>query len=167
MRSRISFLTGLLVCLIIIMGFRLTLKHDTEPNFKIISFEEFEKIKSKESNKLRIFNFWATWCAPCIKEMPYFETVSQNDASVELVFISLDDGRKPEKVTTFLEKKNIKSPVYLLNDVDYNQWIDKINPNWSGAIPATLFVQPSGENHFHEGELEESELEALINKLKP
>ena len=134
-------------------------------DFKIITFEEFEVVLNKDSDKLRIYNFWATWCAPCVKEMPYFEMASQKNDSIELVFISMDDGRNPERVTNFMEKRNIKSPVFLLDDVDYNKWINKVNPEWSGAIPATMFIKPDGERHFHEGELEESELKKLIEQL--
>lgn len=135
-------------------------------NFRIISFDEFEKITNKPSDKLRIYNFWATWCAPCVKEMPDFEKVNMADPEVELVFISMDDGRKPERVTAFMDRKNIKAPVLLLDDVDFNSWIDKVSENWSGAIPATLFIQPNGKKHFHEGQLNEEELETLINQLK-
>ncbi len=134
-------------------------------NFKIINFEEFEVVLNKDSEKLRIYNFWATWCAPCVKEMPYFEKASQEDDAIELVFISMDDGRNPERVTNFMAKGNIKSPIFLLVDVDYNKWIDKVNPEWSGAIPATMFIKPNGERHFHEGELEEPELKKLIEQL--
>ncbi|MFN3997887.1 TlpA family protein disulfide reductase [Algoriphagus sp.] len=134
--------------------------------FKIISFEEFETMTLGPSDNLRVFNFWATWCAPCIKEMPYFDQAAENHSGLELVFISLDDGRKPDRVTNFIQKRKVKAPVFLLDDVDYNRWIDKVDPSWSGAIPATLFIKPSGERHFHEGELDEEELNLLIEKLK-
>lgn len=138
----------------------------SEPTFKIISFPEFEKIVNTPSKKIRIYNFWATWCGPCVKEMPYFENIQEQDSSIELIFISMDDGRKPERVTSFIEKKGIKAPVFLLNDVDYNKWIDKVDPSWSGAIPATLFVKPDGTKSFHEGEVTETELKSIINQLK-
>ncbi len=134
--------------------------------FKIINYPQLEELISEKSDKLRVFNFWATWCAPCIKEMPHFEKINKDDSDVELFFISMDDGRKPDRVTNFIEKRNIIAPVYLLDDIDYNAWIDKINPEWSGAIPATLFVKPDGSQHFHEGEVNEKELRFLIKKLK-
>ena len=133
---------------------------------KIISYPEFEQMLSEPSEQIRIFNFWATWCAPCIKEMPHFEKVSQADPSLELSFISLDDGRKPERVSNFIEKRKISSPVYLLDDIDYNKWISKVHEDWSGAIPATLFIDAKGEKHFYEGEMSEEELLTIINKLK-
>lgn len=139
---------------------------DRNESFRIISFDEFKEITNKSSEKLRIYNFWATWCAPCVKEMPDFEKVNAADPEVELVFISMDDGRKPERVTAFMDKKNIKAPVLLLDDVDFNSWIDKVSENWSGAIPATLFIRPNGKEHFHEGQLNEEELKKLVNQLK-
>jgi thiol-disulfide isomerase/thioredoxin len=136
------------------------------PPLEVISFETFEQMTQKPSEKIRIYNFWATWCAPCVKEMPAFEKVSSEDTSVELLFISLDDGRRPERVTAFIEKRGVKSPVFLLNDVDFNSWINKVSEKWSGAIPATLFIKPNGDRIFHEGDLDEIELRELISQLK-
>lgn len=138
----------------------------SSPPLEIISFEAFEQMTQKPSEKIRIYNFWATWCAPCVKEMPAFEKVSLEDSGVELLFISLDDGRRPERVTAFIERRAVKAPVFLLNDVDFNSWINKVSEKWSGAIPATLFVKPNGERVFHEGELDEKELKQLISQLK-
>ncbi len=141
-------------------------KFNIHSEFAIIDFPEFERLTKESSQKIRIFNFWATWCAPCVKEMPYFQKVQEEDTEVDLIFISMDDGRKPERVTNFMERRKITAPVYLLNDVDYNKWIDKVSPDWSGAIPATLFIKPNGERSFHEGELTYDELKSMINQLK-
>lgn len=138
----------------------------TESTFQIISYQEFEEMIKTPSEKIRVYNFWATWCGPCVKEMPYFENIQAEDSSIELIFISMDDGRKPERVTSFIEKKGIKAPVYLLDDVDYNKWIDKVDPTWSGAIPASLFIKSDGTKSFHEGEVTQKELELIINQLK-
>ncbi|MBS9523910.1 TlpA family protein disulfide reductase [Litoribacter ruber] len=137
----------------------------SDGKLKIVSFEEFEEIIEAPSDGIRVYNFWATWCAPCIKEMPHFQTVSRSEG-VELMFVSLDDGRKPDRVENFMEKRNITSPVVLLDDIDYNRWIGKVSDDWSGAIPATLFIDANGKRHFHEGEMSEQELKDFINKLK-
>ncbi|WP_209330070.1 TlpA family protein disulfide reductase [Lunatimonas salinarum] len=139
---------------------------DTADSVQIISFEEFEQMAGRPSEKLVIYNFWATWCAPCVKEMPAFEKVNGDYPDVDLVFISLDDGRRPERVNSFIERRAIKAPVFLLSDVDFNSWIEKVSKDWSGAIPATLFVQSDGTRFFHEGELDESGLVNLISRLK-
>jgi len=159
-----TILTKFLLPLIIVLS---TVQSDQVQNtLKIISYPEFEEMVAAPSSQLRIYNFWATWCAPCIKEMPHFEKVDAAEKETSLYFISLDDGRKTERVTNFIEKRKIQSPVYLLDDVDYNKWIDKVHADWSGAIPATLFVDAKGNKHFHEGEMSEEELKAIINKLK-
>jgi len=145
----------------------LSVASDNERNeLKIISYPEFEQMISSPSNQIRVYNFWATWCAPCIKEMPHFDKVNNEDKEVALYFISLDDGRKTERVTNFIDKRNIQAPVYLLDDIDYNKWISKVHSDWSGAIPATLFVDAKGNKHFHEGEMSEEELKTIINSLK-
>jgi thiol-disulfide isomerase/thioredoxin len=134
--------------------------------FRIIDFAELENKINTPSDKLRIFNFWATWCAPCIKEMPHFESVKSQDPDLDLFFISMDDGRKPERVTNFISKRKIKAPVYLLDEVDFNKWISKVDEDWSGAIPATLFIKPDGSRFFHEGEVSEEELKEFIKQQK-
>ncbi|WP_114748085.1 TlpA family protein disulfide reductase [Pleomorphovibrio marinus] len=153
---------------LLVIFLTLFLKIDNEDiaPFKVISFDEFEEMTKESSDKIKIYNFWATWCAPCIREMPDFEKVNAEDPSVELIFISMDDGRKPERVTNFIEKRGVKSPVFLLDDVDFNSWIDKVSKNWSGAIPATLFVKPNGERAFHEGDMDEESLRNFISQLK-
>ncbi|WP_439483459.1 TlpA family protein disulfide reductase [Cyclobacterium plantarum] len=160
-----AFFLKIILFYFLVPGF--SSSEEPDPDFKIISFEEFETLTSADSEKLRIYNFWATWCAPCIREMPHFEQASKDNPELELVFISMDDGRRPERVTSFMERKDIQSPVYLLNDVDFNSWIDKVDKSWTGAIPATLFILPDGKRRFHEGELEENELQNLIDQLKP
>ncbi|EON78422.1 thioredoxin, putative [Lunatimonas lonarensis] len=159
------YLFSTLLCFFLFVDF-IADPSENKADVKIISFSDFDGMTKKASDKLVIYNFWATWCAPCVKEMPAFEKVNAEDPNLELVFISLDDGRKPERVNTFIERRAIKSPVFLLNDVDFNSWIGKVNADWSGAIPATLFVKPDGSRFFHEGELNEDELKNLITKLK-
>lgn len=137
----------------------------TQKDATIISYPQFEQMMNAPSENLRIYNFWATWCAPCIKEMPHFEKVAASEDALSLYFISLDDGRKPERVNNFIEKRKIQSPVLLLDDIDYNKWISKVHEDWSGAIPATLFIDSKGNKHFYEGEMSEDELKTIINKL--
>ncbi len=131
---------------------------------KVIKYPELlDMMQKDESSEVVIYNFWATWCAPCVKEMPYFEKANtQNDVTVK--FICLDDRKKLEdRVIPFLKRKNIQSQVYLLDETDYNEFIDKVDNRWSGAIPATiLFDHSSDEKLFFEKEFTEEELESVI-----
>ena len=110
---------------------------------EVIKFDDLEKIISEKPAKIKILNFWATWCKPCIIEMPYFEEAAGKfEQDIELIFVSLDFAENVEKkVKPFLIKRNIHSRVMLLDDTDYNSWIDRVNPSWSGAIPATLIIE--------------------------
>lgn len=130
---------------------------------------DLQKMIENKSDKILVLNFWATWCAPCIKELPQFErvTASRDDVVVNLVSIDLDLDPDPDKVYRFMARKKLKSNVYLLDERDANSWIDKIDTSWEGAIPATLIVnQRSGKRKFIGKELKEGELEQLINSVK-
>jgi thiol-disulfide isomerase/thioredoxin len=147
------------------VAFAIALLNATAQDIEKLTFEALQtKIESK-SDDLRIFNFWATWCKPCIQEMPHFEAADSR-VGVDVTFISLDFAEELDsKVIPFVKKKRIKSEVVLLDDIDYNSWINRIDKNWSGAIPATLFITAGGERYFHEGQLSESELDDVISNM--
>ena len=116
----------------------------------VYNFESLEPLLYTDSNKIHIVNFWAMWCAPCIKELPILKEFEKNNPNVEITLVSLDF---PEDIETrlkpFLERKGITSKVVLLDDPDQNSWINKIDPNWSGTIPFTIIF--NNENRtFHE-----------------
>ncbi len=104
----------------------------------VVKFDALESLLSKKSDKLLVINFWATWCGPCVKEMPYFETALDTyEEDMELYFISLDYADQIEKVKNFVSKKSLDAKVMILDELDYNSWIDRVDPSWSGAIPQT------------------------------
>ncbi|GAA0892105.1 hypothetical protein GCM10009122_17840 [Fulvivirga kasyanovii] len=133
---------------------------------EVVKFEKLDAIINQESEKVTVINFWATWCGPCVKELPYFKEVAAQNPDVNVYLVSLDFVEKLDRVNTFIEKKGLQSQVLLLDEMDYNSWIDKVDESWSGAIPATLLINSAtGERKFVEKELEEGELEKLIAEL--
>ena len=134
---------------------------------RVVKFDQMEEVMEAGSTKLKVYNFWATWCKPCIIEMPYFEEMAnENKDKVQMFFVSLDYADQVEsKVKPFLAKKEIKSQVYLIDDLDYNSWIDRVDPRWTGAIPATVFVTPDGEKIFYEKEFKKEELKEIVKTL--
>ena len=110
-----------------------------------LNFEELQKKYFQNKNDTTyVINFWATWCKPCVKELPYFEKIAwdYSDKNVKVLLVSLDFPDKIEsQVIPFMEKNNIKSEVVLLDDPDANSWIPKVSPDWSGAIPATVIYK--------------------------
>jgi thiol-disulfide isomerase/thioredoxin len=120
-------------------------------------------------DSIRIFNFWATWCGPCVKEMPLFEAYRLAHPEVQLFFVSLDLQLDPDpaKVSRFATRKKLTGRVLILDEGDPNGWIDTIDKRWSGAIPATLVVNPrNGRRAFEEKEFKTGELDALVNTVK-
>jgi len=136
---------------------------------KIIKLSDLQEIIQSPSEKIRVINFWATWCAPCIKELPYFEKLNQDRSSeVEVILVSmdLDLDQNPDKVYKFVARREIKSKVLLLNESDPNSWINQIDERWSGALPATLIINPkTGQRKFIGKELQEGELDKVIEEL--
>jgi thiol-disulfide isomerase/thioredoxin len=127
---------------------------------------ELEKLLKNPENKLFVVNFWATWCAPCVSELPHFEKVIKDydSTKVKCVLVSLDFPSRIEKqLIPFLKKNKINLDVAVMMDVDYNSWIDKVDPSWQGNIPSTLFFNNSKKiRFFHPEELDEKELRKLI-----
>lgn len=82
-------------------------------------FDAFEKAIIKENDTVYVINFWATWCAPCIKELPYFEKLHTDNKKIKVIFVSLDSQKDLEKkLIPFVEKKKITAEVLLLSDKD-------------------------------------------------
>jgi hypothetical protein len=102
-----------------------------------------------------------------VKELPYFEALNAAaDQNLEVTLVNLDFADKLDKVNSFLIRKNMKSKVLLLDEIDYNKWIDRVDENWSGAIPATLIINSStGKRKFVEKELEKDDLDKLIREV--
>ena len=132
---------------------------------KVIKIAELEALMKKKEGPVQVINFWATWCAPCVKELPLFEQLQS--ANTKVTLINIDFVEKLDKVDAFIAKKNLKSEVLLLDEIDYNSWIDKVDRGWEGSIPATLVYNPvNGKRAFIQQELKEGELEKLITSVQ-
>jgi thiol-disulfide isomerase/thioredoxin len=121
----------------------------------------------EDDQKIKVYNFWATWCAPCIREIPQFEEVNVSYGNVDVILINLDDvDLLDQKVKPFIKKRAITSKVLLLDETDLNGFINSIEKSWSGAIPATLIIDCSNRNRlFFEQEFKEGELTQTIEKI--
>jgi len=134
---------------------------------EVIKFDRLRSLLEEKGEKVLIINFWATWCAPCVKELPLFEAITaKNDPSINVTLVSLDFVDEIKKVNTFISRRKIRSQVLLLDEIDYNSWIDRVEETWGGAIPATLFLnQRTGQRKFVGRELKDGELEEVIASL--
>lgn len=138
---------------------------------KLTSFEKFsemEKAIVKENDTLYVINFWATWCGPCVKELPHFESFTQQTKGqkIKVILVSLDFKNQVEtKLKPFLRKKNYTSEVVFLADKDYNTWLSKVYNDWSGSIPATWLIK-GNRRLFKEEDFENLEqLNQFVNSF--
>ena len=127
------------------------------PTIRDVNWSALESLSNSNTDTTYIVNFWATWCGPCVEELPYFEQLSRNFASqkVRVVLVSVDFVKdKERRVVPFVERMKLKNTVWLLNEPDANSWIDRVDPSWSGALPATLILNATQKKRaFYEKSL--------------
>tara|TARA_R110002020_G_scaffold429881_1_gene639544 strand:- start:800 stop:1288 length:489 start_codon:yes stop_codon:yes gene_type:complete len=130
-------------------------------------FNEFESTLHQNDDKVHVINFWATWCKPCIAELPYFDRINKEyaDRDIKVTLVSLDFPNQIEsRLIPFIKKKDIKAEVVFLDDPKGNSWIPKVDESWSGAIPATVFYK-NGKRKFFERSFTYEELSAELDKF--
>lgn len=136
---------------------------------KVTVYDNYSSLKKEvlsDKNAVYVVNFWATWCGPCVKELPHFEQLNYANKNIKVVLVSLDFKNQLEsKLLPFLKKKSIKSEVVLLTDTNYNSWLPLVDKDWSGSIPATLIIK-NGQQFFVEKIFSNyEELNTYVNKI--
>jgi thiol-disulfide isomerase/thioredoxin len=125
--------------------------------------------QTSSKDTLYIINFWATWCAPCVAELPQFNALHERYANtaVKIVMVSLDFKEDyPYKLGRFLERKQLSPRVVWLTDTNPNVFIPKIDNSWEGSIPATIIVHPGkGLRKFIEGPVTDQQVSRIVNKM--
>ncbi len=139
---------------------------NAEVSLEVYDFEGLQKFLTTTDDKTYVVNFWATWCAPCVKELPYFEKLNKDYSDdVEVILVSLDFPNKYEtKLKPYIKKNNLQSKVVALNDVDSNTWIPKVDESWTGAIPATVIFNKN-KRIFYEKSFNFDELETEVKQF--
>lgn len=138
-----------------------------EVRLEIYDYDGFERFLKQKDEKIHVINFWATWCKPCVEELPYFEQLHKEykDKGVEVLLVSID---MPNMITSqlipFMENRKLQSKVIVLDDTRQNMWISKIDEDWSGAIPATL-IYNKHKKAFFEQSFTYPELEEQVSKF--
>ncbi len=131
----------------------------------VVTFKQLQaEASTKQNDTLYVVNFWATWCDQCVKELPGFQNAYSKFSShkVKMIFVSINAVRELSKVQQFAADKNLQPEVVLLNGGNPNDWIDKVDSSWSGALPATVFYKHGKKMYFHEGELTQETLTQVI-----
>jgi thiol-disulfide isomerase/thioredoxin len=143
---------------------------DTVTEVPIYDFASLEKLLYTNTDSTYIVNFWAMWCAPCVKELPYFEHYLARHAGekTSILLVSMDFPKDLDsKLLPFLNKRQVfRSDVVLLDAPDANSWIDRVAPNWSGAIPATLVFNRDTSVFFARPFADLADLEASVASIR-
>ena len=161
MKIPIKLLFALLIGLFTIKGCGSAQENKTNPlpppakmlgNIPIYDeFDQLAPIFHQQSDTTYVINFWATWCKPCVEELPYFERLhaALKGEKVRIVLISLDFPRQLEtKLVPFVREHKLQSDVIVLTDAQFDTWIDKVSSQWGGAIPVTV-VYNAQKRHFY------------------
>lgn len=130
----------------------------------VMDFDELYPLLNQQNDTTYVVNFWATWCAPCVREIPAFEKLYEmyKGQKVQVILVSLDfPNHLQSRVVPFVERNNVRSRVILLDDPDANRWIPMVSENWTGAIPATLIFNRESRKFFQR-EFYFEELEQII-----
>jgi peroxiredoxin len=151
-----------------------------------IDMEGIKALARNDTKKLRLFNVWATWCAPCVREFPGLVSLSRRMGSrdFELITISVDDPKDRDKVLQFLEKQHAGVPIplrktvaaegrltnnYLFTGSDTEALLKALDPDAPGPVPHTVLIAPGGKILFREtGQLDAAELQTkAVEELGP
>jgi thiol-disulfide isomerase/thioredoxin len=143
--------------------------NSTQLDYKleVFDYDGLEPLINKGDDKVHVVNFWATWCAPCVKELPYFEEINKTykNNNVEVLLVSLDFPRDYDsKLKPFIKKHNLQSKIVAFDDVNQNRWIPAINEKWTGALPATI-IYNKNKRQFYERSFTKEELETELKQF--
>lgn len=139
-----------------------------QQEIKVVKIEDLKKIYSQPNDTTYVVNFFATWCGPCIMEMPVLNKFYEEhkNTSTQLIFVSLDNASYLKKLPQKIKKLNIQAPVYLLNESSDFSWLPLIDKRWQGSIPASMVVnQKRNVKAFFETPLEKGQLEYYLKRL--
>lgn len=149
---------------------RKTASSQTRSNLEIMTFARLQSLIQPNADTVRVINFWATSCRPCIEEMPDFDrlhreySIAKNEAKpLQVVFVSLDFKRDVEPIVIpFVKKRGFAARCVFLG-APKSAEIDAVDTSWTGSMPATLIIGTKpGQRMFYERKLRYEELKDFV-----
>ena len=129
-------------------------------------------VRAESKGRVLVLNLWATWCKPCVEEFPEFMKLQREfrNKGLDVIFVSIDedDAKTKQKVTAFLKRMKVSGRSYIKKAGDDENFINAVNPKWSGALPVTLIYDQHGRFvEMESGSLNLFELEKIVKPLLP
>lgn len=119
---------------------------ETQVSIEEIDEAGIKKLLKNDSKKLRLINVWATWCGPCILEYPEFVAIHRmfKGRDFEFISVSADKLKQKDRAREVLQKMESAVTNYIFTNEDKYALIEAIDPEWNGALPYTVLVEPGG-----------------------
>jgi thiol-disulfide isomerase/thioredoxin len=154
--------------LLLIIAFSFSISVGFSQEIKIVKIDELKKIYIKPFDTTYVVNFFASWCGPCIMEIPILNKFNEEhkNTNIKLIYVSVDNPAATKKLQKLVNKMKIQAPVYLLNESSDFSWLPLIDKRWQGSIPATMIVNnKKNVKAFFETPMEKGQLEFYLQKL--
>ena len=153
-----------IIILVLLFSAASYVQAQTIPSWKVTNLQDY----ISKSDSVLVINFWATFCKPCIQEIPYYQEIvnKYKGQKVKLLLVSMDlRDLYPDKIADFVKKNNYSNEVVWLNETNADYFCPKVDKAWMGGIPSTLFVNPkTGYHKFFEQQMREEEFERELKK---
>lgn len=138
------------------------------PEVQQINFEQLQKKIKANTGKITVVNFWASWCTPCKEEMPYLVKLKNTyHDKLELLLVAIDDVEIVDStIRPLLQTTGVDFLSYIKEEGDDESFINSVNPEWSGALPATFIYDANGKQvEFLTGERTFEQFETKVKKF--
>jgi thiol-disulfide isomerase/thioredoxin len=136
-------------------------------DLQLIDEAGFQRLLASSKGKVLVVNFWATWCAPCRKEMPELVALTSRYRSrgLQFVTIAIDEESDAAKAAEFVAKTKVPQPAYIKRFQNDEKFISMVDSRWSGGLPFTVVYDRAGKKvRVFPGEVDLKELEQVIQK---
>jgi peroxiredoxin len=134
---------------------------------EMVDVEGLKVLRKNGSGKLRLVNFWATWCGPCITEFPDLITINRmyRHRDFEFVTVAANFPDEKKEVLAFLQKQQASSKNLLFGGTEKYKLMEAFDPDWNAALPFTVLIDPMGTVLYkQQGPVDALELKRIIVK---